>query len=146
MVACVLAAALEGAFAGGGIKQRLREMKAPVYALPLWGWIIIGVLYYAMCFTVLYRLFDLSATLLRNVALVVLGLMMLINAGWNYFFFRTRNLFHAFVIGVPYNIAAVVLLLLLLRVDRTAAWSLVPYLFYLLYANLFGSRLWKLNG
>ena len=72
---------------------------------------------------------------------------MFINALWNYFFFRTRNLFHAYLLGLLYSAIAVSLfLLLLLRLDRLAAWCLLPYLLYLFcYANLWGYRIWKLN-
>lgn len=100
--ACALSVALEGLFAGGGIKQRLAELRVPRYAPPLWGWIVIGVVYYVICFVVLYRLLSMPETVpSRNSALVLLGSLMFTNALWNYFFFRTRNLFHAFVIGLP---------------------------------------------
>ena len=143
---CVIAAALEGVFAGGGIKQRLVELRAPRYALPLWGWVIVAVIYYVICFLVLFRLFSLPTALpLRNAALVVLGGIMFVNALWNYFFFRSRNLFHCFVTGLPYALAALILFVLLLRLDRIAAWWLLPYLLYLPYASTLGYRLWKLN-
>ena len=143
---CVVAAALEGVFAGSGIKQRLAELRSPRYALPLWGWVIVGVLYYVICFAVLYRLFSLpSALALRNSAIGLLGGIMLVNALWNYFFFRTRNLFHAFAIGLPYIVAVLVLFALLLWLDLLAAWCLLAYLLYLPYASLLVYRMWKLN-
>ncbi len=143
---CVFAAALEGVFAGGGIKQRLAELRVPRYALPLWGWVIVAVSYYVICFMILFRLFSLPAALpLRNAALMVLAGVMFVNALWNYFFFRSRNLFHALLIGLPYALAAFILFALLLRIDRTVAWWLLPYLFYLPYASIWGYRLWKLN-
>ena len=138
--------ALEGLFAGGGIKKRLSELQVPRYAPPLWGWIVIGALYYVICFVVLYRLFSLPTTsALRPWALALLGSMMFINALWNYFFFRTRNLFHAYVICLPYGVTAAVLFGVLLNLDRPAAWTLLPYLLYLFYAGAFGYRVWKLN-
>jgi tryptophan-rich sensory protein len=146
LAACVLSVALEGLFAGSGIKQRLAELRVPRYAPPLWGWIVIGVVYYVICFVVLYRLLSMPETVpSRNSALVLLGSLMFTNALWNYFFFRTRNLFHAFVIGLPYSLIAAVLFFLLLRIDRTAAFWLSPYLLYLFYAAMFGYRVWKLN-
>jgi hypothetical protein len=54
---CVLGAALEGLFAGSGIKQRLANLRLPSYAVPFWGWMGIGGLYYLICFAILYRLF-----------------------------------------------------------------------------------------
>jgi translocator protein len=143
---CALGAALEGLFAGRGVKQRLASLRLPAYAVPFWGWMIIGGLYYVICFTVLYRLFLLSPVPGRSAAFALLGAMMFINALWNYFFFRTRNLFHAYLLGLPYSVIAISLfLLLLLRLDQIAAWSLLPYLLYLFYGNFWGYRIWRLN-
>jgi tryptophan-rich sensory protein len=96
---------------------------------------------------VLFRLFSLhpASGLQQRAPLALLGGVMLTNAFWNYFFFRTRNLLHAFLIGIPYSVLTVVLFGLLLGFDRTAAWVLFPYLVYLFYANYFGYRIWKLN-
>ena len=143
---CLLGAALEGLFAGSGIKQRLASLRLPSYAVPFWGWMVIGVLYYVICFSVLYRLFLLPSSPGRTAAFGLIGGFMFINALWNYFFFRTRNLFHAYLLGLPYGAVAISLfLLLLLRLDRVAAWYLFPYILYLFYANLWGYRVWKLN-
>jgi tryptophan-rich sensory protein len=144
---CALGAGLEGLFAGIGIKQRLANLRQPSFALPFWGWMLIGCLYYLICFAVLYRLFLLPPAPARTAAFALLGAIMFINALWNYFFFRTRNLFHAYLLGLPYNVIAVSLfLLLLLRIDRVAAWCLLPYILYLCYANIWGFRVWKLNS
>jgi len=146
LVICLLGAALEGLFAGGGIRQRLASLRWPSYAIPFWGWMVLGVLYYAICFTILYRLLPRPPSVERSVAFVLLGAIMFINALWNYFFFRARNLFQAYLLGLPYGAIAVSLFfLLLLRVDRVAGWSLLLYLLYLFYANQWGYRVWKWN-
>jgi tryptophan-rich sensory protein len=142
---CALGAVLEGLFAGRGVKQRLANLRLPSYAVPFWGWMVIGAIYYVICFTILYRLFLLPPASGRTAAFVLLGAIMLINALWNYFFFRTRNLFHAYLLGVPYSAIALSLFLLLLRIDRLAAWCFLPYMLYLFYANTWGYRVWKLN-
>jgi tryptophan-rich sensory protein len=143
---CAVSVALEGAFAGGGIKQRLARLRLPRYAPPLWGWVVIGAFYYLICFVVLYRLFSMPENIpLQRWAQAFLFAMLFINALWNYFFFRTRNLFHAYLIGFPYALIALVLFVLLLRLDRAAAFCLLPYLFYLFYAGAFGYQVWKLN-
>ena len=143
---CALGAALEGLFAGSGIKQRLANLRLPPYAVPFWAWMAIGALYYVIFFSVLYRLFLLPSSPGRSVGFALVGAIMFINALWNYFFFRTRNLFHAYLLGLPYGMIAISLfLLLLLRLDRMAAWCLLPYILYLFYGNLWGYRVWKLN-
>jgi benzodiazapine receptor len=143
---CALGAGLEGLFAGSGIKQRFANLRLPSFAIPFWGWMVIGGLYYVICFAVLYRLFLLPPAPVRSAAFALLGAIMFINALWNYFFFRTCNLFHAYLLGLPYSVIAISLfLLLLLRVDRIAAWCLLPYILYLFYASIWGYRIWKLN-
>lgn len=143
---CIVAAGLEGYCAGGSIRQRLVDLRQPRFVPPFWGWIVIGALYYVICFAVLYRLFLLPRSSGRMAAFALIGTFMFINALWNYFFFRTRNLWHAFVLGIAYNVIALALFsLLLIRVDRVAAWCLSPYLLYLFYANSWGYRTWKLN-
>jgi len=108
---------------------------------------VIGVLYYVICFSILYRLFLLPPSPWRSAAFALVGAILFINALWNYFFFRTRNLRHAYLLGLPYGVIAISLfLLLLLRLDRTAAWFLLPYLLYLFYGNFWGYRIWKLNS
>ena len=145
LVICAVGAALEGLFAGGGIKQRLAELRLPRYGVPFWGWVIIGGLYYVICFAVLFRLFSIPPSSPRNAAFGLIGAIMFINALWNYFFFRARNLFHAWLLGLAYSALALALFILLLGFDRTGALWLSPYLLYLFYANIWGYRIWQLN-
>jgi tryptophan-rich sensory protein len=143
---CLRSAALEGLFAGVGVKARLAELRLPRFTPPLWTWIVIGLVYYAVCFFVLYRLFSLPGEdALRNACLALLGAVMFVNASWNYFFFRSLNLWHAFLVGLPYSGLAVTLFVLLLGLDCPAAWVLSPYLPYLVYANVWGYRVWRLS-
>jgi tryptophan-rich sensory protein len=108
-------------------------------------WFVIGAVFYLICFTVLYRLFSLPASGLRDAALALLVGMMLMNALWNYVFFRVRDLFLSFVAGLPYGLMAVGLFALTLKLDRLAALSLLPYILYLGYAGAWGYGLWRLN-
>lgn len=81
----------------------------------------------------------------RIVAFLLLGMVMLVNALWNVFFFRTGNLWHAFLVGLIYRAAALLLLVALWQVDVVAVSYFSPYVIYLLYANLWGCRAWQLN-
>ena len=146
LAACAVSIALESLFAGSGIKQRLAGLRMPRFAPPLWGWVLIGLCYYGICLVILFRLFSLPGSIPgRTLALALAGGMMFINALWNYFFFRSRNLFHAYLIGLPYGLVVIALLVALHGVDRLAAFALWPYLLYLLYGNAFGFQVWKLN-
>jgi tryptophan-rich sensory protein len=143
---CVLAAALEGACAGNNVKSYFAALRSPSYAAPLWVWYIIGVGYYATFFFILYRILKLNTdSLLRSLTLGLVLFMMIANALWNYVFFRARKLFIAFVTGSAVPIFDTALLISLVRLDRLAAWSLVPYLLYRIYGVYWGYALWKMN-
>lgn len=147
LLLCAVAALAEGVAAGRGIRGRFQELRFPRYSIPLAIWPIVGVFYYVMCFLVAYRLFAIGgATPGRDVSLVLLILVMALNAIWNAFFFRARSVRAAFLISIPYSVLAVTLFVLLLRVDGLAASALGLYLVYLIYANLWGYRLWRLNA
>lgn len=147
LVICAIAAGLEAMFAGTGVKKRLASLRMPAYAAPFCVWMIIGGLYYVICFAIWTRLLLLPYSPVRSIAFILLAKMIFINALWNYFFFRIRNLLLAYLLGFPYGVIALALFILLLRLDSIAAWCLLPYMIYLIfYANIWGYRVWKLNA
>src|SRR5919106_6954352 len=91
---CILSAVLEGVMAGGNVKQYFARLRQPRFAISLKGWFAIGAIYYVVCGVVLYRMLRYDGdVIVRNLAFVLLMLMMIANALWNYIFFRARNLF-----------------------------------------------------
>lgn len=145
LVLCATSAALEGILAGRGVQARFAELRLPRFSPPLGVWFVIGGLFYGVCFIVSYRLFRLPASAMRDAGIALLVCMMLMNALWNYLFFRVRNLPLSFVACLPYALVAVALFVLMLELDRIAALSLLPYILYLGFAIAWGHELWKRN-
>ena len=143
---CVVAGALEGIFAGRGIKQRFRELRMPRFSPSLSLWIVIGAAYYLMCGVVLYRLFSQPFDAWRKFALALMSAVLLLNAFWNYAFFRRRSLHMSFQIGMIYSVVAVALLCVLWRADAVAAWCFLPYCVYLIYAFVWSAALMRANS
>jgi tryptophan-rich sensory protein len=146
LVVCGLAAALEGLCAGKNVKSFFASLRFPRYSAPLWAWYIIGIVYYATFFFILYRILSLNTdSILKPATLSLIVFMMAANALWNYVFFRARKLFPAFIAGSIAPVFDLTLFICLVGLDRMAAWSLVPYLLYRIYAVYWGYALWKLN-
>jgi translocator protein len=143
---CILSAILEGVLAGGNVKQYFATLKQPRYAISIKGWFAIGGIYYLVCGVALYRMlrYDGDGSF-RNVAFVLLVLMMIANAVWNYIFFRARNLFVSLVAFGPYIVVTLALIITLSRFDQLAAGLVFVYSLYLVYATLWAYRLWSLN-
>jgi tryptophan-rich sensory protein len=146
---CALAATLEGWAAGGGVKARFTQLRQPPFSPSFAVWIGIGFAYYVMCFFILWRLLNIpmvNSSGRVTLALVLLGGIMLANAGWGVLFFRCRNLRLSFLAFPPYVLLTLALGAVLLGIDRFAALILLPYLLYLSYATWWGYRVWRLNG
>jgi len=145
-VICLLAVIAEGLMAGGDIRQHFRDLKLPKGSPPMWLWIVIGLGYYAICFTILYRLLSATGGTTRHVAIGLLIVLLAANAFWNYLFFRAKNLAATFYFSLAYGVVAIALLVLLSMIDRTSALVLLPYIAYLPYAGVFQYLLWRLNS
>lgn len=144
---CVFAAALEGVCAGKNVKTFFATLRFPAYSAPLWVWSIIGALYYLIFGFVIYRLLRFEGDYaLWYLAVSLILFMMVVNALTNYIIFRARNLRLSFIIGALFPIMDVALFIFLTQLDEVAAWALVPYLLYRIYAVWWGYVLWKLNS
>jgi tryptophan-rich sensory protein len=116
------------------------------FSAPLWVWYIIGGVYYLIFFFLIYRILRLNTdSTLKPAVLGLILFMMVVNGLWNYVFFRARNLFASFISGSLAPIPDLALFICLTKLDKIAAWSLIPYLLYRIYALWWGYGLWKLN-
>jgi benzodiazapine receptor len=147
LLVCLGAAALEGALAGAGVRRRFAELQLPSYSPPFALWIVIGVLYYALCFLLLWRLLSSPQCTAPYIgAFVLLGLILLFNSGWSILFFRLRTLRGSFLAFLPYAVLVISLAAVLAHIYPLGAWLLVLYCAYLSYATWWGYRLWRLNA
>jgi tryptophan-rich sensory protein len=144
---CIAAAAVEGMCAGRNVRPFFATLRFPSYSAPLWVWSIIGALYYVIFCLVFYRLLRLdSGSALWYLALALILFMMIVNALTNYVIFRARNLRLSFIIGNIFPVLDLTLFICLIRLDKFAAWSLIPYLLYRIYALWWGYSVWKINS
>lgn len=147
LLICVVAAALEGLLAGKNVKSFLGKLKQPRFAPPFRVWVIVGFLYYAVCFLILFRILRYDDNLsVRRAAFGLMLAVLALNAFWNYVFFRRAGLYGSFMLGVFYTLVAVALFVCLLQFDFIAAYVEIPYLLYLIYAFYWSSNLLKLNS
>ncbi len=146
VIICVTVVILEGALAGTGARQRLVQLRMPPYSPPFALWLVIGFLFYAMCFVILRHV--LSTGLVSSsqmFALVLTVVLLLANAFWSVLFFRWRDLRASFIAFVPYALLVAALVILLARTDPLGAILLSFYCIYLIYATRWGYHLWRLN-
>ena len=71
--------------------------------------------------------------------------MLAANAGWNWVFFRARDLWLSTVYGGPYTAVAIALGWTLWRMRSPVFSWYALYLLYFVYATWWGISLWRLN-
>ena len=142
---CIAAAALEGVFAGRGVKLRLAQLRQPLHSPPFAVWVGIGLFYYSICFVVLSRLIGAAASPLRSAGLALVAALLIGNATWNLVVFRHENVEAGAIVSVVYAVLALAVAILLVLVDPVSAWVFLPYLIYLGYATWWVLALRRLN-
>jgi tryptophan-rich sensory protein len=140
---CAGMALLEGVCAGRDPMAQLRRLRQPLWSPPSFAWILIGLSWYAICFTALVRLlpaFDQHPT---SVCLLI-GLMAL-NAGANVPQVRMRRLDIAFLYLLPYWVVLSAFIWSIRNVDSVTLALFGIYSAYQLYAAAWGWNLWQMN-
>ena len=138
----VASAFLEGVLAGASPLKRLGALQQPWWAPPMWVWVVIGIVWYAICFVAVSRLIGSSSLL----SLVLLGVLMLGNVVANVPLFRMGRLDLAFYYLVPYWIVLAAFIASIWKIDAVSAALFCAYAAYQLYAAAWSYRLWAMNG
>ena len=146
LAVCSLAAATEAALAGTNVGLRLEELIQPAGSPPLWLWAIIGGLYYVLFFFILRSLVGAPPVpRFTSRALVLAVATLAANAGWNWVFFREKDLWLSTLYWVPYTLIAIALGHTLWRMRSPLFRWYALYLAYFVYATWWGISIWRLN-
>jgi tryptophan-rich sensory protein len=81
----------------------------------------------------------------RSTALAAWWVQLAFNAAWSVLFFRLHLVGGTLVDIVLLLVAIAVTISLFWRINRTAAWLLVPYLAWVAYATALNYEIWRLN-
>ena len=132
---------------GTGVKARLAELQLPKGAPNLRAWAIIGGAYYILFFFMLRSILAAPPVpLWTSLVLTLIAVLLIINASWNWIFFRRKNLWLSFVFFVPYVLLSLALAGVLPRVRNPFTGWYALYPVYLVYATWWGYRVWRLNS
>ena len=95
---CLAAAIAEGVLSGTEVKARIAELRNPGLGPSVGVWVLIGAAYYVLFFFLLRSLLTLQPTIYWTVAAIALTtLLLILNASWNWVFFRKKNLRWSFL-------------------------------------------------
>ena len=136
-----ICAAIEAVFSGHRPFAVLRELRQPAWALPAWGWMIVGGLFYTIFVFALGRMLALGEFGAATLIVAVL----LTDGVWNLFLFRLRRFDWAYLYLFPYALLVLASAWLCWQHDGLAGLAIVPYIVFLPYDFAWTQALGKLN-
>jgi benzodiazapine receptor len=102
-------------------------------------------LYVLMAFAV-WRVLRLQPSPLRRVALALFFLQLALNAAWSWMFFAAHSPLLGLINIIPQLMVILSTAVVFHRLDRLAAYCLVPLLAWVGFASALNFALWRLNG
>ena len=137
-----------GAITATSVGSWYPTLAKPAFNPPDWVFGPVWTLLYAMIAVAGWRVWRLRGWTRNGAldpALLAWALQLGLNLCWSFVFFGARMIGAALVEIVVLLAAIVVTVQLFRRVDRLAAWLLVPYAAWVAFATLLNAALWRLN-
>lgn len=142
---CLGVGGLGGAVTAESVTTWYTTLNKPTFNPPNW---IFGPVW-----TALYILMGIAAWRVWRAAdrdtargpLAVFALQLAVNLGWSVAFFGLRNPGLAVIVILALDLLVLATALMFRRIDRLAAWLLVPYLAWISFATVLNITIWRIN-
>ena len=113
------------------------------------NWIFAPVwtaLYVLMAFAVWRVLRQPGASAVRRLALGLFFIQLALNAAWSWMFFGANSPLLGMINIIPQMLIILATIITFHRLDRIAAWCLVPLAAWVAFASVLNVAIWRLNG
>ncbi len=144
IIICQLAGIIGSIFTVSSISDWYTYLNKPFFNPPSW---IFGPVW-----TVLYILMGIAFYLIWTsdrrksiTPLVIFGVQLIFNAFWSILFFGFRNPFYAFIDIILLWLFIVLSIYLFVKINKKAAYLLVPYITWVSFAAYLNYSIWQLN-
>lgn len=131
---------------GGDVAGRYLALERPAWAPPREAFGIVWPLLYLLIGIAGWRVWHTASSI--RAAAPALGLwaaQLVVNAAWSGVFFGLSAYGAAIAVIVVLDVLVLATIARFQRHDRSAAWMLVPYLLWIVYATALNTAIWALN-
>lgn len=143
----ILAAALGNAATLPNIPIWFDGLVKPPLNPPNWVFGPAWTFLYVLMGIAFYRILRLDpATPGRPLAILLFTVQLIFNAGWSFAFFAAQSPILGLIEILPLEALILATIYVFWRVDRIAAWLLVPYALWVAFATYLNAGIWWLNG
>lgn len=146
VITCIAMAGLGIILVGDGLQTWYPQLRKPVFLIPIWAFSLIGILYYFLFGTVIFRILKyIKPTAIKYQLFCLTVTIMLLNELWNFAFFHFQSTRIGFMGIVVFLLPLLVLTVQLIPRDKLAGILLVIYCGWVLYDIAWTYALWQLN-
>jgi len=122
------------------------ELAKPSFNPPNWIFAPVWTALYAMMAVALWRILRIpEMSGVRRLALSLFFMQLALNAAWSWMFFNRHSPLLGMINIVPQLLVILATILAFRRLDRIAAWWLVPLAAWVAFACLLNLEIWRLN-
>ena len=122
------------------------SLEKPGFNPPNWIFAPVWTTLFVLMAFALWRILRLPASQPRRAALILFFIQLALNAAWSWMFFGAHSPALGLVNIVPQLAVIAMTIVAFHRLDRLAAWCLVPLAAWVTFATLLNFSIWRLNG
>ena len=138
---------LGGIFTAAEIQGWYLHLNKPSWNPPNWLFAPVWTTLYLLMGISLYLVWKTAAgTDAKRWAIIIFIAQFVLNFLWSYIFFREHLMGWAFVEIIVMWIAILCTIIAFSRINKTAAWLLVPYISWVSFAAILNYTVWQLNA
>jgi benzodiazapine receptor len=142
----LLVGAVAGMFTSSGVNGWYAVANKPWFNPPNWIFAPVWTSLYVLMGIALFLVWKSeSANSLKQTALVLFAIQLLLNFFWSFIFFKLQQPGWAFAEIVLMWLMILLTILWFGKISSTAAWLLVPYICWVSFASVLNYSIWKLN-
>ncbi|WP_439612142.1 TspO/MBR family protein [Reyranella sp.] len=142
---CLGVGGLGGAVTAESVTTWYATLNKPSFNPPNWIFGPVWTALYILMGVAAWRVWRAADRDTARGPLAVFALQLAVNLGWSVAFFGLRNPGLAVVVILLLDLLVLATTLMFRRIDRLAAWLLVPYLAWISFATLLNVTIWRLN-
>jgi benzodiazapine receptor len=142
---CLGVGGLGGAVTAESVTTWYATLNKPSFNPPNWIFGPVWTALYILMGVAAWRVWRAADRDTARGPLAVFALQLAVNLGWSVAFFGLRNPGLAVVVILLLDLLVLATALMFRRIDRLAAWLLVPYLAWISFATLLNVTIWRLN-
>ncbi len=142
---CLGVGGLGGAVTAESVTTWYATLNKPSFNPPNWIFGPVWTALYILMGVAAWRVWRSADRDTARGPLAVFALQLAVNLGWSVAFFGLRNPGLAVVVILALDLLVLATALMFRRIDRLAAWLLVPYLAWISFATLLNVTIWRIN-